>query len=202
MLNCVKVAVTGGLSSGKSSVCRLFMKLGAYVVSADEIVHHMLSPDTQIGQKVIKLIGPDIVVDQQLDRRKIAHKVFNDLKLLKSLEQLLHPEVQKQIENKYKEIRQKHSIPLFVAEIPLLFESNGAPDFDFIITVLADKAICQNRFTTHTNYTQEEFNKRSERQFDMQKKARHADFVIYNNGTFNDLKEAVQQIYEKLIPQT
>ena len=58
MLILRKVAITGGLSCGKSSVCRIFKELGAYVVSADKIVHQLLSPDTNLGQKVIKLIGP------------------------------------------------------------------------------------------------------------------------------------------------
>ena len=58
MLKLKKVAVTGGLSCGKSSVCRIFKELGAYVVSADKIVHQLLSPDANLGQKIVQLIGP------------------------------------------------------------------------------------------------------------------------------------------------
>ena len=199
MLSCIKVAVTGGLSSGKSSVCRLFMNLGAYVVSADDIVHQLLSIHTKIGQQVIRLIGQDVVVDHQINRKIIANKVFNHPELLNSLEALLHPEVRKQIENKYKEIKYKQSVPLFVAEIPLLFENNDPYDFDFTVAVVADEITCQSRFISYTGYSKEEFEKRSNRQLTMEEKAQKADFVIFNNGSFNDLKDAVEQIYEKLV---
>src|SRR5262245_55950333 len=103
MLILKKVAVTGGLSCGKSSVCRIFKELGAYVVSADDIVHQLLTPQTKPGQQVIELMGSDIVVDQHIDRSKIAKKVFGNLKLLKSLEQILHPAVRHEIDKKYQQ---------------------------------------------------------------------------------------------------
>ena len=79
------MAVTGGLSCGKSSVCRIFKELGAYVVSADEIVHQLLSPDTNLGQKIISLLGTEIVVNQKLDRSRIAEMYFKNPELLNRL---------------------------------------------------------------------------------------------------------------------
>ena len=76
MLKLKKIAVTGGLAAGKTTVCQLFKELGAYVVSADEIVHQMLSPDTVVGQQVVSLLGSDIVSGLGIDRKKIAAKVF------------------------------------------------------------------------------------------------------------------------------
>ena len=72
MLALKKIAVTGGLASGKSTVCALLKKRGAYVVSADEIVHRLLSPHTPLGRQVIKVLGSDIVSGNELDRKKIA----------------------------------------------------------------------------------------------------------------------------------
>ena len=78
MLRLRKVAVTGGLSCGKSSVCRIFKELGAYVVSADEIVHRLLSTKTNLGQQVISLLGKEIITNGKINRSTIAKKVFND----------------------------------------------------------------------------------------------------------------------------
>src|ERR1700733_7337913 len=124
MLKLRKIAVTGGLSCGKSSVCRIFKELGATVVSADEIVHQLLSPQVSFGQQVIMLMGPDIVVKGQIDRSRIAKKVFNNRTLLNSLEKILHPAVNNEIENLYQTALAKHKDKIFVAEIPLLYESD------------------------------------------------------------------------------
>ena len=78
MLKLKKIAVTGGLAAGKTTVCQIFKELGAYVVSADEIVHQLLSPDTAVGQQVVSLLGSDIVSGQIIrseeDRRKSVYE--------------------------------------------------------------------------------------------------------------------------------
>lgn len=197
MLILKKVAVTGGLSCGKSSVCRLFKDLGAYVMSADEIVHQLLSPETQIGQEVIKLIGFDSVVEGQIDRKVIAKKVFNQPKLLHSLENILHPAVHNAIESEYKRLTAEGKKGLFVAEIPLFFESRSIHDYDAVIAVIASDDVAEARFVQE-GHSKEEFHKRMSRQIAPQEKARRADFVIRNDGSWEDLKRAVKEIYNTL----
>lgn len=199
MLNLTKIAVTGGLACGKSSACRFFKELGAYVVSADEIVHQQLSPTTSLGQKVIQLIGPDIVVNNQIDRSQIAKKVFNQPELLKALEALIHPAVRKEMEKHYQQVKASHSAPLFVAEIPLLYETGGESFFDYTVVVVAEKDLCQQRFQQATGYEKEEFDKRMARQLSTSEKARRADFIIVNNGTLEQMKESVSNIFHTLI---
>lgn len=198
MLILKKVAVTGGLSCGKSSVCRFFKELGASVVSADEIVHQLLSPEAPVGQKVIKLIGPDIVVKGQIDRSKIAKKVFNNSKLLRSLEKILHPAAVDEMEKQYQQAKVQGKTPLFVAEIPLLFEADMG-SYDATIAVIADSEVCRQRFQKSTGYDKDEFNKRMARQLSPEEKAQRADFVIHNNGSIEDLRKAVIALYNKLV---
>src|SRR6478672_5591088 len=93
-----KIAVTGGLSSGKSTVCQFFREFGAYVTNADEIVHRLLTPEKSVGQQVINLFSEDILTNGQIDRSKIAEKAFSNPKLLQALEDLVHPIVQHEIE--------------------------------------------------------------------------------------------------------
>jgi dephospho-CoA kinase len=199
MLGLVKVAVTGGLSCGKSSACRFFKELGAYVVSADEIVHQLLSPTTLLGKQVIQLIGPEIVVNHQIDRSIIAKKVFNNPKLLQALENLLHPAVGQELKKLYEQINKQGRAPLFVAEIPLLFESKSISfDYDYSVAVIADRDLCEQRFLQDNKHEESEFDKRSQRQLSNKEKAEKADFVIINNGSLEELKESVKKIFKKL----
>lgn len=198
MLSLRKIAVTGGLACGKSFVCRIFQDLGAYVVSADEIVHKLLTPKTDLGQQVIGLLGSEIVTDDQLDRSQIAKKVFSQPKLLKSLEQIIHPAVSNELKQRYKKAQKNRNISLFVAEIPLLFEAGFEPFFDSVIAVVADEDICIKRFQQATGYGPEEYAKRSRQQLSAIEKARRADFIIYNNGSQQEVQQAVEKLFHDL----
>lgn len=198
MLKLSKVAITGGLSSGKSSVCRFFKELGAHVVSADEIVHQLLSPNTNLGQQIIKLIGHDIVVNGRIDRSIIAKRVFNNQALLESLEKLLHPAVLNEIERQYQQAKAQQKASLFVVEIPLLFEISGEDKFDCVIDVWCDPEICQKRFKETTGYGDDEYNKRMARQLSPEEKAKRADDIINNNGNMEDLRRAVVAVFNKI----
>jgi dephospho-CoA kinase len=200
MLGLQKVAVTGGLSCGKSSLCRFFGKLGAFTVSADEIVHRQLSSDTTLGQHIIRLIGSEIVLNHQINRSLIAKKVFENPALLHSLEELIHPEVRRELEQLYTEVSRQQLYPLFVAEIPLLFEVGGKKWFpyDLSVAVIADPQVCQERFLA-AGHSKEDYKQRIANQLSMQEKARRADFVIVNDGTLRQLYTQAKIIYNKLI---
>jgi dephospho-CoA kinase len=199
MLKLRKVAITGGLSCGKSEVCRLFKEFGAYVIDADEIVHQLLSPRTELGKQVISLLGPDIVNGNELDRARIAKKVFQNQQLLKALEDLLHPAVMEKIENQYKKIEEKQSYQIFMAEIPLLFEIGAEKGYDTTIAVIADPDLCYNRFQKSTGRDRKEYDDRMARQLPPVEKAKKADYVIVNNKGFEKLKETVKTLYHELI---
>ncbi len=201
MLKLKKLAITGGLSSGKTTVCRLFKDLGAFVVSADEIVHNLLVPDSVIGQKVIQLFGPNIVENNSLNRKKIAQQAFLDLKLLKALEALIHPVVYAEIEKEYQRARQADKYPLFIAEIPLLYELFKQDEFDIVITVTADLSICQERFIKQTHQTIREFEQRMAQQINPENKAKKSDYVIKNNGSLAYLRDQVTKLYSLLTTQ-
>jgi len=189
-----KVAVTGTVASGKSSVCRILEKYGAYVVNADNIVHEFLKSDKTLGRKVIQLLGSDIVVGGRIDRTKIAKKVFSDDALLQKLEMLIHPQVKKEIERLYSLISKEKSYSFFAAEIPLLFECKWEKDFDATLAVVADEELSKKRFLMQTSYDENEFYRRTERMFSAEEKAERADFVVKNNGTVEDLDNQVKSI--------
>jgi len=194
-----KIAVTGGLACGKSSVCRILEKHGAYVVSADAIVHRLLSPDTAIGQKVIELLGSTIIVrNHTLDRKEIARIVFSDPLKLRALEKIIHPAVLNEIQKRFQAVRKQGKFKLFVAEIPLLYESEGELFFDLVIAVTAEEEIARRRFQEASGRSEQDYERRMARQMPTQEKAARADYPLTNNGSLQDLENQMMPLLQEL----
>lgn len=191
-----KIAITGGLSCGKSTFCRFLKELGAKVVNADEIVHQLLHPNNKIGQQVIKLLGSDIVQNDQIDRSLIAKKVFNNPAQLKLLEAILHPAVMEAIEKEYQNFALTQPNGLFVAEIPLLFEINGEKLFHKSVVIASSRETTLNRFVSQTG--RNDYDERMARQLPLEEKINRADYIVYNDGSVLDLKHAAENLYNKL----
>jgi dephospho-CoA kinase len=199
MLKSKKIAVTGGLAAGKTSVCRILQELGAYTISADEIVHQLLSPHSELGKQIVEIFGQSIITNAAFDRKKIAEHVFADPKKLQKLEHLLHPAVLKTIQQTYQNVLTHTPPPLFVAEIPLLFEISAEEWFDTIVVVTAPESLAKERFKTASGYPDEQFLLRSQRQMPVEEKIRKADYIIYNDGSISHLKTQVKTLFQMLI---
>lgn len=186
MLEFKKIAITGVIGSGKTTVSNLFKKKGAFVVNADEITHNLLATDKEIKNKLISLLGPEILDNQVLNRKKIAKKVFTNFKKLRALEQILHPRIIEEIETLYRSNKR-----LFVVDIPLLFKMGHQNFYDIIISITAKKEICQKRFI-NKGFTKEDF----EARWNKQQSQDVADFVIENNGSIQELEKKLDRIVE------
>jgi len=197
----MKIAVTGGIASGKTSVVQLFKKFGAHIVSADTVVHQLLSPETKIGKKVIALLGAEVVTDNQINHDSIAHIVFNNAKLLHNLEKILHPAVNEEIEREYQQVKRNKGAKLFVAEIPLLFEIGAEESFDLTIAVDADDLICCERFKQKNSKGHDEYHRRMLHQLLPKEKSQRADIVISNNGSLAQLEQSTKDIFNQLIKE-
>jgi dephospho-CoA kinase len=191
-----KIAVTGGLASGKSTVCRLLQEQGATVLDADRIGHGLL--DNQlIADQVVALLDGDILTAGKIDRKKIGEKVFHDLALLKKLEAILHPAIRAEIERQYQAWLKEGRGNLFVVEIALIFEAGFEAVFDGVLCVVADREIRRKRFLER-NGPHANFEEREQRQLSQEEKARRATWQIQNNGDETALKKAVNAFLEKL----
>lgn len=182
-----KIAVTGLIGSGKSSVCQILKELGAVTVDSDKIAHQLLDPKTSIGKKIIDLLGEEVVVDGTLSRKEIAKRVFNHPKKLRALEETLHPEVLTRIKEIYEENQGKSS--LFVVEIPLLYEIHADKYFDAVILVTSNKP----------HRISDDYQLRKKRLLPLGEKKKRADFIIENNGTLAQLKQQVSTLRRLLI---
>jgi dephospho-CoA kinase len=198
MLRLKRVAITGGIASGKSTVIEVFQKLGAYVVSADQITHQLLSSNTELIKQVISLLGNETLSDGCIDRKKVAKKVFNDPELLRKLEALIHPNVASEIVRLWNEVGKSQKYPLFVAEVPLLFEAGQDGWYDATCAVIAPDSFCKKRFCHASGYDEGEYQRRASRQLTQAEKAKKAHFVIENIGSLDELKSKATTLYKQL----
>jgi dephospho-CoA kinase len=198
MLELKKVAVTGNLYSGKSTVCQLLQKQGAFVLNADLIVHHLLLKPHVI-QSVIEIFGREILDDQEkIDRKKLSSLAFKNNELLKKLEELLHPLVLEEIQKTYYEKSSSlHKESLFVVEVPLLFEAGWQNWFDFTILVKAEMDTRRKRFLNQ-GYENNDFTLRSSRQMDPKIAEKQSHAIIVNDSDLSYLETQVKTILNKL----
>ncbi|MGM0440287.1 MAG: dephospho-CoA kinase [Chlamydiota bacterium] len=201
MLKLKKLAITGGIASGKTTLAHYFKELGAYLVETDEVAHQLLSLNTSSSQDILKLLGPEIIAGNYLDRRRIADKVFKNASLLKALEKILHPRIRAEIEKQYNTVKKQQRYPLFVVEVPLLFEVSEESFYDYVITVITEERKCIKRFKQTTGYDEKEYYQRMNNQLTPSTKAARSDFIVNNNSSLKALRREAQNIFNKLLEE-
>ena len=141
-----------------------------------------------------------MITDKKIDRKKVADIVFSDEEKLKALESLLHPLLLRRIDEEFKKVEAEGKENYFVVELPLVQEIGREKDFDLIVAVISDNDEAMKRFT-QAGFTRNGFLKRNARQWDPEKKAKHADYVIENDGTFEDLKQKILEMIKEIDSQ-
>ncbi len=194
----LKLAVTGGLASGKSTVCNYLKNFGAFTISADGIVHQLLTPETAVGKKVIAYLGPDSVKLGKIDRKYISELIFSDTKKLKGLEKILHPAVLEEIEREYERVKNLKTFSFFVAEIPLLYECAWQSYFDDIVAVVASKDLSKERYQKMAKAPSDDYEKRMQRQMTVEEKQKLSKLTIINNGSLEDLESEVKTLISQI----
>jgi len=192
------IGVTGGLGSGKTTVAGMFKDLGAKILDADKIARRQLLPKGKCFKAVIKVFGKNIVTSGKIDRKRVADRVFKDLKKLRQLEQIIHPEVRKEIIKKIQNYKVRKRKTVIVLDVPLLFESKFHRHVDISIVVKASKAVQVARATKLLGMTKAEAQRRIKAQMPLRKKIRLADMIIDNQGSLIQTKKQVKLIWEKI----
>jgi dephospho-CoA kinase len=187
----IRIALTGSIGMGKSTVAKMFEKAGVPVFDADAVVRQLQGP----GGKLVEEIGelfPGCVRCGTLDRECLAEIVLANPEKLSILERIVHPVVRNAREEF---IAQHREAPALIFEIPLLFETGGEKDFDKVIVVSAPPEVQRKRVLERTGMTTAKLESILARQMPDDEKRRLADFVV-NTGT--DLSTTETQIREIL----
>jgi dephospho-CoA kinase len=189
------VGLTGGIAAGKSEALAALERAGAAVLSSDAVVHELLATDT-VRDELVERFGAEIAPEGRVDRDAMARIVFADPDARKWLEEYVWPKVGQRIWNWREELAAREDPPpAAVVEVPLLFESGMDEVFDLTIAVTAEDDLRNERIGErgHTGVAS-----RESRQLPQDEKAERADFAVRNDGTVQELEEALTGILETI----
>jgi dephospho-CoA kinase len=192
----LKVGITGGIGSGKSTVSRIFELLGVPVYYADTAAKEIMQTDAELKSKVQEHFGPDIYKNGVLDRAALGKIVFNDKEQLELLNSLVHPATMRHSD----EWANKQNAPYVLKEAALLFESGSSQSLDKIIGVFAPQPLRLLRVMKRDNVTREEVLARMNKQIDENIKMRLCDYVIHNDEQQQVIPQ-VLSLHESLLHQ-
>ncbi len=175
----LKVGITGGIGSGKSTICKFFELLGVPVYIADSEAKALMNSSPLIRNQLVHIFGREIyLAGPELDRKKLAQQIFQSPELLKKVNSIVHPPVRKH----FLSWLDKQNSCYVVYEAAILFESGFYSMMDFNILVTAPEAERIQRIMNREDTTMEDVTRRIARQWPDQEKMKMADYVIRNNN--------------------
>ncbi len=192
------IGLAGGIGSGKSTVAAMFARLGAVVVDADEMCHHLLLED-ETKAKVRKRFGPEVFSrNGEIDRKALGAVVFEDRKNLGALTKMLHPPVMKEVHRVVRHARKNERTPAVMLDVALLLEADMAKVCNLLIFVEADRRVRERRVRQDRNWDAWEMEKREKFQKSINKKIQMADYVINNSLSKRETFDQVRHIWRKI----
>ncbi|MGD9014733.1 MAG: dephospho-CoA kinase [Candidatus Omnitrophota bacterium] len=208
------IGITGNFGAGKSTVAKMFKRLGARIIDADQIAHAIIKPYSPVYRKILASFGKQVLAGVYISRKRLGEIVFSNQKKLNRLNKIMHPKILKIIKNRIKEFP-AHQI--IVVDAALLIESglsskhawrcvhgryigvkNLLPWIDKLIVVKSTRNIQFQRLKKK-GLTDAVIERRISAQLSEAKKVRFADFVIDNSGQRSKTQKQVKEIWDKVI---
>lgn len=191
----LKIGITGGIGSGKTTACRIFEQLGIPVYYADERAKQLMAEEQELRSEIIRIFGPEAYqADGQLNRQHIAKQAFNDQALLQQLNAAVHPAVARDSLAWHK---QQQKVPYTLKEAALLYESGSDKALDKVIVVSAPEQLRLQRVMQRDGVDEAAVRARMDRQMPQEEKVRRADFVLHNDSK-QSLIQQIHRIHQTL----
>jgi dephospho-CoA kinase len=194
------IGITGGLATGKSLVTRLLQERGATTFSADEAARAVLVPGGPVLREVAQAFGPQILTAAgQLDREKLAQRIFADGQAREQLDRRMHPPILRLLRAQI-EAAQDDLPPgsVIAVEVPLLYETNMQDWFDLIVVVTASESTQIARLRARNGLSEAEARRRLAAQWPLKEKAARADIVLENEGALAETTTAVDALWNRI----
>src|SRR4029453_5677942 len=193
-----RVALTGGIATGKSHVRARFESIGIPTVDADLLARDAVAKGSAGLAAVVGRLGTEVCEgDGTLDRRKVGAIVFHDPDARRDLEKIVHPYVREMTERWFASLDPERA-PFAVADIPLLFESQREGDFDTVIVTACEPETQLRRLMARDGLGEAEARQRIAAQWPLEKKMANADYVIRTDGTFDETNRQVDAVVSRL----
>jgi dephospho-CoA kinase len=194
-----RVALTGGIATGKSHVLVQFEQLGVPTIDADKLARDVVAVGTPGLQAVVSRFGQGVLDDTgALDRHKLGSIVFSDPVARRDLEGIIHPAVRSAI-NAWFDSLGDNAPGFAIADIPLLYETGRHREFDVVIVSACDPATQLTRVMARGGTTEGEARARIAAQLPIGEKVRRANHVIKTDGSFEDTNRQVREVFERLV---
>ncbi|MCS6816009.1 MAG: dephospho-CoA kinase [Blastocatellia bacterium] len=195
----MKVALTGSIAVGKSTVLALFRELGCHTMEADEIAHEVMQPCRPAYHDVVRAFGPEILAeDGTIHRGRLGAIVFRDSARREQLNRLVHPHVLEEIERRIAELERKDPSGILIVAAALVIEAGAHRRFDRTIVVYCDEEEQIARLRRREGISREEALARIRAQLPSSEKRRYADFEIDTSGPLEQTRAQVEAIYRHL----
>jgi len=193
------IGLTGGIGSGKSTAAQFLAELGAEVVDLDKAGHEALKKGGAVYNEVVKEFGEGILdYEGEIDRTRLGRIVFKDSEALKRLNAIVHPAIDRVVENKVSESRRK-GIKVVVLEAAAMLEAEKTWQVDEVWVIKSKKKTVLSRLKERSGYTEAEAKRRIRSQMTDRERIKHADVVINNDGTPEELRGKIKAEWEKLL---
>jgi len=194
----VRVALTGGIATGKSHALEEFRRRGVPCLDADALAHGVTAAGTEGASAVAARFGPEILdVDGAVDRAKLSEIVFADTTARRDLEAIVHPGVYRAIAAGLRGFELAGRYPFAVVDVPLLFETGHEKDFDRVIVTTCPLALQIARLVDR-GMTEEAARRRLAAQWPTEEKAARADYVVRTDGSFEQTDAQLDRIFHEL----
>lgn len=199
----LKVGLTGGICSGKSTVGAMFVSLGCRLIDSDQITHELFEVGGEVYQAVVGEFGNRIQDDKgRIDRSLLGQIVFNDSISRRRLNELVHPAVIKRQKEFLESVATEDSSSIAIVDAALMIEVGTYKNFDRIIVVTCDRTQQIKRLYERSALKEKEIEARIASQLPLKEKVSYADFVIDNSSTLRQTRLQVGKVYEKLKKQS
>lgn len=193
-----RVGLTGNIASGKSTVARVWQRLGAPVIDADVLARRAVAPGSVGLRRIVAAFGPGVLDDAgQLDRAALRDIVFRDPEARAKLEAIVHPEVGR-LRREEEARLEAAGERIVVHDIPLLFEAGLDREFDAVVLVDASERVRLERLVRDRGLPEDEARRMIDAQMPSSQKRDRADYVIENEGTLEALERAAEEVWREL----
>jgi len=196
----LRVALTGGIGSGKSTASKILNELGAFIFDADKKAKNILKNNETVQSELIAEFGTDIMSgDENIDNNKLARIAFQDQDHQLRLNSIIHPYVFQEIDKNFDNVLEKGTYDIFVIDAALIYESGADTHMDYVIVITALLKVRMERALQRETLTRDEILKRMDLQWPEEEKIALADFVIHNDSTEEEFRDAITDIYNQLV---
>lgn len=193
----IKIGITGGIGSGKTTFCREWEKLGVHVVYADDFAKELMNEDQDLRENIIKVFGKDSYdKDGNLNRPYLAEEAFAKNRV-EELNALVHPVLREKLKE-YARQKEREGVNIFAYEAAILLNEGRPEGLDYVIIVTADEAQRLKRTANRDQASTKEIQHRMDKQPDFEELFHLADFVIENSGTEKELQKKAEEILQTI----